>query len=94
MSDSTINCRFCRGHRPTDGKRCLGCGAPVAHAILRQRPRVQVERHCPSCHRKTYRTIEPGRFECVNCLAQFEDDDFSYVDTRPEQNAMKKERRS
>lgn len=91
---STLNCRYCRGLRPTSHGVCLGCGAPVERAELQLRRRTRKPRKCPKCGSGKYEeTRDEGRFECRSCSSVFEDADFGFVDDRPEVNAMKKELR-
>ena len=89
-----IDCRFCGGSRPDNGTVCLGCGMPVQNAINRTRPprRMVV---CPGCHSQKVRSRSDGTFECVSCGAWFDNDDEGIVavDTRPVENAEKRERR-
>lgn len=87
-----IYCRICRGERNADSV-CLGCGTPVANAEQKLAKRVKTMRKCPRCASSRYRDISGGQFSCLECHAMFEDPDFCFVDSRPEQNAMKKERR-
>ncbi len=90
-----IDCRFCGGTRPTNGKMCLGCGSPVQNAINRNK--VQKRVHiCPKCHRSNYTPRPDGSAVCNNCDAWFDLDDEGIVavDTRPEENAKKRERRA
>lgn len=91
--DDRITCRYCRGERPTDGRRCLGCGAPVANARVNSRTRKVTPRKCPRCRSGSYSTLEEGRFECRSCRTVYEDDDVGYLDTRPIENAIKREGR-
>ena len=86
-----LQCRICNGPRPTNGKVCLGCGTPVANATPSIRPRVQTPRVCPKCGSRRYIPCEDQRFECVECSSHFEDADFGFLDTRPVENAMKRE---
>lgn len=89
---TTINCRMCNGYRETNGTHCLGCGTPVAMATKRPNKSSGDQLKCPSCKRASRREIEPGRYECKHCLSQYEASDVGYVDDRPVQNAMKRER--
>lgn len=89
----TIKCRVCQGDRPHDGRYCLGCGTPIQNAIDRSKPNKGTSTPCPRCNRyHGHKEIEPGRFVCGNCGGVFEGDDFDMVDTRPLENAIKKER--
>lgn len=90
-SESSIQCRICRKHTPTDGQLCLGCGTPVENAIDNSRLKVR-KPQCPKCNSGANYEIETGRFSCRDCMAVFEAEDFGYVDTRPDVNLDKKER--
>lgn len=64
---------------------------PVANATVKPKAK-SVNRRCPRCDsRAVQREIEPGRYCCNRCRAVFEDDDFGYVDDRPDVNAEKRE---
>lgn len=87
-----IDCRFCGGQRPDNGKVCLGCGAPVANAKRVVRPLKERRRKCPRCGSNKYVHAD-GRLSCKECWCVYEDADFGFVDDRPLENAIKKERR-
>lgn len=88
----TIQCRYCRGERPHNGKVCLGCGAPIANATVRAKP-VKAPRYtCPRCGSGKYVHAD-GRLSCKECWTVYEPPDFGYVDTRPVENAIKQEER-
>jgi DNA-directed RNA polymerase subunit RPC12/RpoP len=84
-----IQCHFCNGPRPSDGKKCLGCGMPVANAVRKTKPRVDGVQ-CPSCRRRNIRALDNHGYVCLACHAEFEKEDFSFVHYKPEVNAMKK----
>lgn len=87
-----VNCRICRHESPTNGKVCLGCGTPVANARAHPSKKKNQKPKCPQCRRdQSYEQL--GFLVCKACGAHFEDDDFTFVDTRPDVNAMKKERK-
>ena len=88
MTD-TIQCRFCQGVRPVLLKRCQGCGSPVENARDNSKPRAK--RQCPKCQSGSYQEIDAGRYVCRSCQGVYEDDDFSFVDSRPDVNAEKLE---
>jgi len=95
MSDrEQIDCRFCGGIRPTNGKQCLGCGAPVQNAINRNKTPKRLH-CCPRCRSTKYSERADGTADCNECAAWFDLDDEGIVavDTRPERNAEKRERR-
>lgn len=100
MTITSFLCRFCQGERPHDGKFCLGCGSPVENARIsptgqRNRPS-QKRAQCPKCGSGGNQVLGDGSLVCRNCGAWFDPDNEGVVavDTRPEQNAMKKEERS
>mgnify|MGYP006908234776 CR=1 FL=1 len=93
MSDQPIQCRFCNGPRRTLGGVCLGCGMPVANARDNRRPAKKRPRRCPRCRSDRCTEVSPGEYKCNECSADFENDDFSFVDDRPEENLDKKSRK-
>lgn len=91
----TIFCRFCVGPRGVNSaKQCEGCGMPVANANVPESVRKQnkLRLKCPKCRGTHIREIEADRYCCETCDSVFEAADTGFVDDRPEQNAMKKER--
>ena len=89
---AVLYCNFCRGIRPATATHCLGCGAPLARTKQPQQPKGAGRPPCPACRRTRSREIEPDRYECRDCGAVFERDDFGYLDDRPDVNAEKRER--
>lgn len=92
MPDQTINCRFCRGPRAIIAGKCSGCGMPRQNASDNSRQKQKVLR-CPGCRATGRDVLEPGRYCCRHCLTVYEDDDFTFVDTRPDRNLEKQGRR-
>lgn len=86
-------CKFCDGKRPNDGEFCLGCGSQLAKCARSVAPdRVNVPR-CPICSSKAKpEQMADGQIKCSTCLTLFEKTDFSFLDTRPDVNAQKKEK--
>ncbi len=88
-------CRFCQGMRSANaGRQCDGCGMPIANAFLSDssRKKSKLRLKCPQCRSTNADEVEKDPFLCNTCGSVFEAVDQSFVDTRPEQNAMKKER--
>lgn len=92
METKTINCRYCRKLSPANDKQCLGCGAPVANAIDRSGGVKKEVFRCPKCDWSRYYKRKDGSFCCTSCYADFESDDFTFVDDRPDVNLEKIER--
>lgn len=90
-------CRFCRKVMNTimiSGKECCGgCGSYKANAILTKPTPAQSKPKpkCPQCGDHRCDEPEPGRKVCTSCGANFEADDFGFVDSRPFENACKRE---
>lgn len=90
-----IRCRFCNGNRRVVGvgvhNFCEGCGAHAAKAKVAGDPLVSCPIvRCPHCRLQNARNIEADRYECRHCHAVFEVVEQSFVDTRPEINAIKR----
>ena len=94
------HCKICGGKRSSyrDGKvlRCEGCGMPVGncHITNEQLQKTKSRLSCPQCRSPHAEHIELGRFSCSTCGTVYELPDHGFIDDRPEQNAMKKERQS
>jgi hypothetical protein len=83
-------CRFCNGDRYHNEKICLGCGMPVAQCkpVVKE-PR---KKHCPCCNNQgPHINIAFERYRCRGCGVIMENQDFGFIDDRPERNAVKKE---
>lgn len=93
MSDKqeAIFCRICRKNQLTVQGRCRSCGTPAANAKSNSKPGSGLTK-CPFCHHGSTVQLEEGRFYCKICDKHFEDDDFGFLDTRPDVNLEKKER--
>lgn len=92
----TGHCRFCGGVREVNArKQCVGCGMPAANAIVPEsaRKKSRLQAKCPQCRSPNADVIEQDRFCCQTCGTVYELLEQSFCDTRPEQNAMKNERR-
>lgn len=92
-----IFCRYCNGLRSVtivQAKRlCEGCGSHAANAEVPESSRQKKPKpQCPKCRSYRVTEVEAKRFLCELCNAVFEALDYGFVDDRPEQNAMKKER--
>ena len=91
MSQGTHDCRICNGHRPHNGKQCLGCSADLVRC-----KRAKIKRNwneCPGCtHTGPHKLTDDRQYRCHKCGATFEGPDFSFVDDRPDINVDKKER--
>lgn len=85
----TIDCRFCGGIRDANDSMCLGCGSPVANARRSIKKR-ESKRPCPKCKSRASSAIDDVTFTCRACGSNFEDDDFGFIDDRPDHNAMKR----
>lgn len=85
----TIDCRFCNGTRDANDSMCLGCGSPIANARRTVKVR-KAEKPCPECNSRNSSVIDDHRFMCRDCGGTFENEDFGFVDDRPEINAMKR----
>lgn len=90
-----INCRICSGQREVIGSSCGGCGTPIANAEVKRKKSAKrnagrTKPKCRACKRFNTRLHGDGQYLCIDCGAMFEGDDFSFVDDRPEHNAMKK----
>ncbi len=74
--------------------QCVGCGMPAANAVVPEstRKKQKMRLKCPQCRSVVAEEIEKDRFCCNTCGAVYEAMDQGFVDDRPEQNAMKKER--
>ena len=86
---SIINCRYCDGERQVVLGICTGCGSPRSMAARRMKGRKKAEK-CPKCKSPRIRLRETKEFHCMDCGAEFEAYDFSFLDDRPENNAIKK----
>jgi ribosomal protein S27AE len=65
-----INCRFCAGHRPTNGKRCLGCGMEIKAATT---PDVTLNPpKCVRCWGYRVTAIDGDRWHCRECGSVFD----------------------
>lgn len=75
-------------------KQCSGCGMPVANAFVPESTlaKQRSKPKCPSCRSNNATVLEADRWMCATCGSIYETPDMGYVDDRPEQNAMKKER--
>ena len=99
MTTTTFFCRICRGPRPFSATRCLGCGTPRATALIsaeqlaKHQERANRVPECPKCHKPNAELFQAERFKCRACGTVFERVEFACIDTRPEQCAMKNERR-
>lgn len=91
MAGKTIKCHFCQGERElmSDGKTCSGCGSPAANAVRKKRIRIDAP-HCPRCGSTKNIVVENNERWCRNCRTQYGGEDFSFVDDRPVENAMKR----
>lgn len=86
----THNCKICCGIREHNGKHCLGCATAINRCIPDEKRRAK---HCPICNDPgPHYSIAVERFKCRKCSAIMELADFGFVDDRPLQNLMKKER--
>lgn len=86
-------CRFCNGVRNVNSvNQCEGCGMPAANAIAPNRKKPVAKPMCPRCRSAHSSELEKDRFLCETCGGVFEQVDQGFLDDRPEQNAMKKER--
>lgn len=65
---------------------------PSANASVPIPKQAKTKPMCPRCGQYRSREIEPGRFSCNTCGSVFEPLEQNFIDDRPEQNAMKKER--
>lgn len=90
MATKVINCRFCQIVTPTNGKRCLGCGMPVANARIQGKPKRIRIGDCPACGCRQAQVLDNHRKMCRKCGTEFELPDFDFLDSRPEHNAIKK----
>jgi ribosomal protein L37AE/L43A len=94
MSDR-IYCRICCGERPMSKDMCLGCGTPRANAAVPKSNKpanTQPKPKCPGCGLDHSTMLEAGRWQCAVCHAVFEGVEFTFLDDRAEQNAIKRER--
>lgn len=84
-------CHFCRRERQNANGLCSGCGSDVAHCG-RKKPDVMTNTvpQCPGCGRRGV-TQEEDRWYCVACKVWYERPDQAYLDSRPENNAIKRE---
>lgn len=86
-------CRFCRGEREVNSARqCVGCGMPAGNAMSPTAKVRKARPMCPRCSSSHSTETERGRFSCETCGGTFEPLEQTFVDDRPEQNAMKRER--
>lgn len=87
------HCRYCNGMREFTTRQCLGCGSPKVNAMV---PAASLNKsktfQCPKCRSNRTSGMEDERHVCADCKAVFEADDFGYLDSRPEENAIKRER--
>lgn len=92
MAKLTHNCNMCRKVQEHDGKRCLGCGTPVANAKVPTKS--PSKPRCPGCGSGNNKPVpwDESRLECQACHAVFELPDGVALDDRPDVNAMKRER--
>lgn len=87
------HCRYCNGVREFTARQCLGCGSPKANAMVPAASLVKSKKpQCPQCNTTDTKSIDEERRSCNRCHTVFEPDDFGFLDTRPEQNAEKRER--
>ena len=85
------DCNMCGGVRDHNGKLCLGCGTDIARC-KKPGKKGRNSESCPGCaHSGPHSVLEYGRRVCQKCKSVFEAADFSFVDTRPDVNAEKKE---
>lgn len=91
MDGMKHDCRCCGGIRDHNGKICLGCGTELARC---KKPKVQKNVHeCPGCtHTGPHQPLGMAQYRCLKCGSLLEGQDFTFVDTRPDVNAMKQER--
>lgn len=91
------HCKICGGRRDSfsDGRvtRCVGCGTPVGNCHLAEDLFKRINRKlcCPNCRSPYGDPIDEERFCCKTCDTVYEAPDFNFVDSRPEENAMKQE---
>lgn len=65
---------------------------PAANAIVPNSSKKKPVVKCPKCRSSNGDEFEKDRFCCQTCGAVYEAMDQGFLDDRPEQNAMKKER--
>lgn len=65
---------------------------PAANAIQANRKKAKPLVMCPRCRSSRATEVEKNRHLCETCGGVFEAVEHGFVDDRPEQNAMKKER--
>lgn len=86
-------CRFCRGVREVNAARqCVGCGMPAGNAMVPVSKPRKSRPMCPRCRSSNTTEKERDRYSCETCGGTFEPLEQTFVDDRPEQNAMKRER--
>lgn len=86
-------CKFCNGVRQVNSaQQCEGCGMPAKNAIVPNSSVKKAIHKCPQCRSHRCTEIEADRFMCATCGGVFEAVEQGFVDDRPLQNAMKKER--
>jgi transposase-like protein len=83
---------MCRKVSPHDGRRCLGCGTPIANAKVTTK--APAKPRCPNCGSGKNKPVlgDESRLECQACHAAFELPDGYALDDRPDVNAEKRER--
>jgi DNA-directed RNA polymerase subunit RPC12/RpoP len=83
-------CRICRRQRPESGK-CSSCGTGLTPYY---EPKAKAPSpSCPKCRGKHTQATPHGSRVCRDCGAEFEPVEVGYLDTRPDVNAEKRERR-
>lgn len=90
-----IHCRYCRKEQPLAVGRCRGCGMTEDEAAVSpHRVNPKRRRQCPACRGIRISPMEEERYWCLSCGMVFEDCEVGFLDDRPVENAVKRERES
>ena len=82
-------CRVCKAQRVESG-RCQSCGTGVT-PYYQPKDKPGVSPACPNCRGRHTRATAHGSRLCRDCGVEFEPVEVGYLDSRPLENAIKRE---